>query len=75
MEALRAVFVNYIEIHGVWRLVMLAPLILSVSIVYRTLRCRKLSAVPLSSLRLCVSILVTMMLFGGVLLAVYRIMA
>jgi len=75
MESLRALFINYIEIRGVGRLLMLAPLILSVSIVYKTLRCRKLTAVPLSSLRLCVSILVTMMLFGGVLLAVYRIMA
>lgn len=75
MDWLRSLFVDYVEIRGVGRLLMLVPLILSVSIVYKTIRCRKLSAIPLSSVQLCVTILITMMLIGGVLLATYRIMA
>lgn len=72
---LRDVFVEPIPIGGICRLLMLVPLTLMVSIVYKTIRCRRLSAVPLASLSLCLMIVTGMLLIGVFLLAAFRMLA
>lgn len=67
--------VKPIEIRGVGRLLMLIPLILSVSLVYKTIRCRDLRQVPLASVKLCIMILGGMMAIGVVLLVTFRLLA
>ncbi len=73
-DLVHAIFVEPITITGVWRLVMLVPLALMVSIVYKTIRCSKLSAVPLASVKLCTMIVGGMMLIGGFLMAAFRLL-
>lgn len=68
-------FVDPIEIRGIGRLLMLAPLILSVSLVYKTIRCRDLRQVPLASAKLCVMILSGMMAIGVTLLVTFHLLA
>lgn len=70
-----SVFVSPIPITGVGRLAMLAPLALSISVVYKTMRCERLRQVPASSVILCVMILFVMGLIGAALLVLFRLMA
>jgi len=72
---LAALFIDWIPITGVGRLGMLLPLALSVSIVYRTIRCERLAAIPLASLVLWVTIVGGMMLIGVILLAIFHLLA
>ena len=72
---LLALFEQQISIRGALRLGMLAPLALSVSIVYKTIHCRKISDIPLASLLLCVTILAGMMSIGVALLLLFRWLA
>lgn len=74
-EMLAALFVDWIPITGAGRLGMLLPLALSVSIVYRTIRCERLAAIPAASLVLWVMIVAGMMLIGVVLLAIFHLLA
>jgi len=74
-ELIHAVFVEPITITGVGRLLMLVPLAMMVSIVYKTIRCSKLSSVPLASVQLCTMIVGGMMLIGGFLMVVFRLLA
>jgi hypothetical protein len=75
MEALQLLFVKPIPITGVGRLGMLVPLVLSISIVYKTIRCERISQVPIASVSLCLTILVCMGLLGVFLLAVFNLLA
>ncbi len=68
-------FVKPIPITGIGRLAMLVPLTMSVSIVYKTIRCRRLSAVPLASLMLCFMIVFGMMFIGVALMLVFHLLA
>jgi hypothetical protein len=70
-----SLFVRPMSITGVWHLLMLVPLSLSVSIVYKTIRCPRLPSVPLASLVLCFMILAGMMSIGVVLLIIFRLLA
>lgn len=72
---LAALFIDWIPITGAGRLGMLLPLALSVSIVYRTIRCERLAAIPLASLVLWITIVAGMMLIGLVLLVVFHLLA
>jgi hypothetical protein len=72
-EFLEALFVRPIQISGIGRLAMLLPLTLSVSIVYKTIRCRRLRSVPLASLTLCFTIVSAMMLIGVLLWLVFLV--
>ena len=67
--------VDPIEIRGIGRLLMLAPLILSVSLVYKTIRCRDLKQVPIASIKLCIMILGGMFAIGISLLVTFRFLA
>ena len=68
-------FFQPISITGIARLGMLVPLVLSISIVYKTIRCERLGAIPLASLHLCFMIVVCMMLIGVALLGVFHLLA
>ena len=68
-------FVKPISIPGAWRLLMLLPLSLMVSVVYKTIRCRRLSSVPLASCSLCFMIICGMMFIGVFLLVTFRLFA
>lgn len=74
-EFFTELFVRPVTITGLWRLGMLVPLTLSISIVYKTMRCEKLSSVPAASLVLCLMILTCMGLIGVVLLGAFRLLA
>lgn len=69
-----SIMVKSVPIEGLWRLVMLLPLSLAVSIVYKTIRCEKLSSVPVASLVLCFMIVSGMLLIGLALLLVFLIL-
>lgn len=71
----QALFVKPIPITGIGRLAMLVPLTMSVSIVYKTIRCRRLRAVPLASLMLCFMIVFGMMFIGVALMLVFHLLA
>jgi hypothetical protein len=71
----QALMLKPIPIEGVWRLVMLLPLSLAVSIVYKTIRCEKLSSVPAASLVLCGMIVSGMLLIGVALLLIFLLLA
>jgi hypothetical protein len=70
-----SLFVQPMSITGVWRLLMLVPLALSVSIVFKTIRCPQLRSVPAASIVLCSMILAGMMSIGVALLIIFRLMA
>lgn len=64
-----------IDIRGFMRLGLLAPLALSISIIYKTIHCRRVRDIPAASLWLCVSILAGMMSIGVGLLLLFKLMA
>jgi len=74
-ELLQSLFIKPAEITGIGRLAMLLPLTLSISIVYKTIRCERLRVIPAASLTLCFTIFAGMMLIGVVLLLVFRLLA
>lgn len=54
---------------------MFGPLCLSISIVYKTLRCEDLTRVPVASLALCLTIIVSMYAVGVGVWLLYVILA
>lgn len=74
-DTLSSLFVQPVSITGIGRLAMLVPLTLSISLVYKTMRCERLSSIPLASIVLTIMILVTMGLIGLVLLVLFRLLA
>jgi len=74
-DVLQGLFVQPIPITGFGRLGMLIPLTLAISIVCKTIRCERLSAIPLASASLCVVILFFMGLIAAALLAVFHLLA
>jgi hypothetical protein len=74
---LATVFVHPIPIRGEWRLLMMVPLVLSVAIVYKTIHGGEMSGgrFALSSLTLCVTIVVGMLLVGAGLGALFLLLA
>jgi len=72
---LSQMFVEPMTFSGVSRLLMLAPLALAISIVYKTLHCERVGQIPLASLRLWATILFGMLAIGAILLVVFRLLA
>ena len=60
---------------GLQHMFMLGPLCMGISIVYKTLKCERLREVPLASLVLCVTIIVTMYAVGVGIWLLFRILA
>jgi nitric oxide reductase large subunit len=76
MDTLLAnMFVHPMSITGIGRIAMLAPLCLSVALVYKTIRCERLSEIPKASVMLWVTILACMMLIGAGLFVVSNMLA
>ena len=75
LEFLPDLFVRPLPISGIGRLGMLVPLALMISIVYKTIRCERLGAVPLASLSLCFMIVSGMLAIGLFLLVTFRLLA
>ena len=75
LKIIADMFMNPIEIRGIGRIAMLLPLALSISIVYKTIRCTKIASIPLASVSLCGMIVFTMFLIGVVLLVVSNAMS
>lgn len=74
-EVLSGLFVQPITITGAGRLLMLLPLTLGISIVYKTMRCERLEHIPAASLVLTIMIVVVMGLIGLGLLLFYQLLA
>lgn len=74
-DFLSTLFIKPVSIAGISRLAMLVPLTLSISIVYKTIRCRRLGSIPLASLTLCFTIVLAMMLIGVLLWMVFLVAA
>ena len=60
---------------GWQRMLMLVPLCLGISIVYKTIKCQNLSEVPTASVVLCVAIVASMYAVGIGIWVLYVLMA
>ncbi len=74
-DLLQSIFVKPIPITGFARLGMLVPLTLSISIVYKTIRCDRIRQIPAASVTLCLTILACMGLIGVFLLVMFQLLA
>jgi hypothetical protein len=74
-DLLHDLFVKPMQITGIWRLAMLAPLAFSIAIVLKTIRCQRLRSIPHASLMLAFLILSGMLALGLALLLVFHLMA
>lgn len=72
--SLLAVFANGIVLTGRQHFLLMLPLCLSIAVVYKTTRCRKLRDVPLAALALWGTIVIGMCSVGLGLWAVFRIL-
>ena len=61
---LAGLFVTPITLTGFQHALLLAPLSLAISLVYKTIRCQKLENIPLASLVLCITIIAGMYAVG-----------
>lgn len=57
-------FTSPIMLSGMQRMLLVLPLCLSISVVYKTIRCEKLADMPLAALGLWVTIIVGMYAVG-----------
>ena len=74
-DLLQSMFFKPMQISGIWRLAMLVPLAISISIVLKTIRCERLRSIPLASLTLAGTIVGGMLALGAVLLLIFYSMA
>lgn len=72
---LAALFVHPIDLVGWQRMLLVLPLCLSISIVYKTTKCDRLRDVPLASLALWVTIVLGMYAVGFAMYLLYEWMA
>jgi hypothetical protein len=59
-----ALFTTSIPLPGVWRLLLMLPLCLSIAVIYKTTRCDDLREMPKAALILWVTIVVGMLAVG-----------
>lgn len=72
-DLLATLFVTPIALGGAWRLLLMLPLCLSISIVYKTTRCDRLEELPKAILGLWITIVIGMFSVGVGLWAVYHL--
>ena len=72
---LAALFTTPLSLTGGQHMLLFGPLCVSISIVYKTLRCEHLARVPLASLALCLTIIVGMYAVGVGVWLLYLILA
>jgi hypothetical protein len=75
MSAVIALLTTPVTLTGWQHMLMLVPLCLAISIVYKTLKCENLREVPIASIVLCITIVVGMYAVGVGLWAVYLLLA
>ncbi len=71
---LGTLFVTGIDLSGTQRFLMMFPLCLAITVVYKTTRCATLREVPLAALSLWVTIVVSMFAVGVGLFLAFRVM-
>ncbi len=64
-----------VQLSGVWRLLLLIPLCLSISVVYKTIQCERLGDIPQAILALWVTIIGGMIGVGVLMWAVFMLLA
>jgi hypothetical protein len=74
MELLGTLFVHPLTLAGWHRAAMLLPLCLSISLVYKSIKCERLRDVPQASLVLWVTVIVGMYVVGLAMWGIYWIM-
>ena len=75
LDLFQSLFVQPISVTGFGRLGMLLPLAMSISIVYKTIRCERIGQVPAASVMLCLTILACMGLIGVGLFVMFHLLA
>ncbi len=73
-SVLGGLFTAAIDLTGRQRFLLMLPLCLSIAVVYKTIRCDNLRAVPLAALTLWITIIGGMFLVGTGLWLLFRIM-
>jgi hypothetical protein len=68
-------FINPLELSGLQRLLLLLPICLSISIVYKTTRCESLKEVPLAALALWATLVAGMIGVGVIMWLAYLLLA
>lgn len=74
-DVLAALFVTPIHLTGIGRLMLMLPLCLAISIIYKATRCDRLEEIPGAVASLWVTIVIGMFAVGVGLWAFYLIMA
>jgi hypothetical protein len=74
-DVLALIFVNGIEVAGVWRQMLMFPLCLSIAVVYKTTRCESLQRVPVAAIVLWITIVICMYAVGVGLWALFSVLA
>lgn len=72
---LLALFINPLELSGLQRLLLLLPICLSISIVYKTTRCSSLREVPLAAVALWATLVAGMIGVGVLMWLAYLLLA
>jgi len=75
IDLLAALFITPLTCDRRTGMLLVLPLSLAVSVVYKTIKCRELGEVPLAALVSWITILVGMAIVGVVLLGIYHILA
>ena len=65
MDSILAIFSNPIAFDGPRHMLLILPLSLAISVVYKTIRCHSVREVPLASLGLWVTMVVGMYVVGA----------
>ena len=74
-DLLAALFITPLICDRRTGMLLLLPLSLAISVIYKTIKCRELGEVPLAALVCWVTILVGMFVVGVALLVIYRVLA
>jgi hypothetical protein len=74
-DLLAALFITPLTCDRRAGMLLLLPLCLAISVVYKTIKCRELREVPLAVLVSWITILVAMAVVGVALLGLYHILA
>ena len=75
MQMLATFMIHPLQLERWQQMLLLLPLCLCVSVVYKTTRCARLRDIPLASLVLWVTIVVGMYAVGAALLLIYELVA
>ena len=75
MTEVLALFTSPVQLTGLQHMVLLCPLCLAISVVYKTLRCQELRKVPLAALGQSITIIVAMFGVGAGVWLLYLLLS